>query len=240
MWSCKGDQSNVPGRHDLVTSADQPKSLENDEGRVIHREGGITENSGHVLAAPQGLVSPSPRVHRLVPLSFISDVREVDVAERHDANARDLDGGHGFVARVDDQEPLSGLGQRLVLNLIRHGQARRCGLASTHYGLDQPISQRTREGELRDRQLREIVRLARSVHATKRSHPVTPRRSRDDRRVSPPDRGRGPTERPSPSKRSRRRFSSSGPRTSLTDAPVAARTVISASITGWVERGRRR
>lgn len=62
-------------RQRLVKSFDQPKTLENDLGRLIHREGGIAKNSEHFLAPPEGFVAPSPRFNRYVPFTFVHDVR---------------------------------------------------------------------------------------------------------------------------------------------------------------------
>lgn len=106
-----GDPLKVHGHHLLIMSCDQLKTLENDQGRVIHRKGRIAQHSEHFLAPPEGFADPPPPFNSCVPITVAPGVRKIYFAQRNDPNAGDLNDGNWFVARVDKKIRCSGSGR---------------------------------------------------------------------------------------------------------------------------------
>ncbi len=81
-------------RRRAVESLNDTKSLKNDRGVVINREGGVSERLTHFVAVPESLMTDPPLGNGSKPFTFISGVRIVDIAQPDDADACGLNNRH--------------------------------------------------------------------------------------------------------------------------------------------------
>jgi hypothetical protein len=78
---------------------------------------------------------------------------QVDVAQADHPHRSRLDHRHAVTGRIHYGRPLTGAGQRFALMLVICHQPGRSGLAATQDRSDQLVAERSREGELRNRQV---------------------------------------------------------------------------------------
>lgn len=94
-----------------------------------------------------------PFSDRAVPFTLAQRMSQINIAETDHPHCRRLDHRHPVSGGIDHGLPQATVGQRLAFMLVICHQPGRGGLAATQDRSDQLIAERSRERELRDRQV---------------------------------------------------------------------------------------
>ena len=117
---------------------------------------GSPNSAAHLGAVPERLVPRTPLRHRLVALSLVHGVWQVDVGEPDHPYVGQLDGCDPPALGVHHGGQLAHLGQRLVRALVPDQQAGRRGLRAGQDRGDEAVAQRSRKRELGQRKIIEV------------------------------------------------------------------------------------